>query len=508
MFRKRLFHSTLLILIILTTVAAKSLPTDQTGLQPSAPPASPQAPNGPNIKFNVSVGRDANACATQDSLTVATGTQVFYCYEVENTGDVTLARHTLVDDQLGTLLNNFAYDLLPGASVFITASLMITGTLANVASWTAFTEGGTPVNELDSALVTVVDAGISLNKTVGTDTLSCAATDSIIVPVGTKVTYCYTVTNTGTENLVTHTLVDDKLGTLLNNLPYVLVPSASAFITATAVINTATVNNATWTGSTGGVSYSASDSAKVSISDGGASLSLNKTVGTNTTTCAASDSITVLAGTKVTYCYTVSNTGNQNLVTHTLVDDQLGTILNNLPYVLVPGASAFITQSVTVNSSVTNTAAWTALTGGGLTASGLDTATVTVGTELPSLLLNKTVGEDPLVCAAADSITVPAGSVVTYCYTVTNTGPLPLVSHDLVDDQLGTILNNLTYNLVPGASAFITQSVTVNGTVSGNATWTGSTADGAAASESDSTLVTVSGASGFRVRLPQIMKSP
>jgi hypothetical protein len=153
-------------------------------------------------------------------------------------------------------------------------------------------------------------------------------------------------------------------------------------------------------------------------------------------------------------------------------------------------------------------ASWTALTADGRTASDLDTATVTIGAELPSLSFNKTVGTDPLVCAATDSITVPAGTRVTYCYTVTNTGPLPLVSHDLVDDQLGTILTDFSYNLLPGASVFITQSVTVVDSVTSFATWTARTAGGTPTFETDSTLVTVTGAFNFRVRLPMVMRAP
>ena len=37
-----------------------------------------------------------------DAITVSAGTQVYYCYEVENTGDVTFEFHDLEDDQLGT----------------------------------------------------------------------------------------------------------------------------------------------------------------------------------------------------------------------------------------------------------------------------------------------------------------------------------------------------------------------------------------------------------------------
>jgi hypothetical protein len=235
-----------------------------------------------------------------------------------------------------------------------------------------------------------------------------------------------------------------------------------------------------------------------------AGLSLNKTVGTDANVCAAGDSIDVPAGTQVTYCYTVTNTGTEELISHDLVDNQLGPVLTAFSYNLAPSASAFLTQTVSVTSTVINTATWTARTSGGAIASDMDTATVTVVP--PSLSLVKTVGTDANVCAAGDSINVPAGTLVTYCYTVTNTGTEELITHDVVDDQLGALLTAFPYNLAPSASAFFTSSVTVNSGVINIATWTGQTAGGATASENDSAQVTVIGEQNYRIYLPEIFR--
>lgn len=85
--------------------------------------------------------------------------------------------------------------------------------------------------------------------------------------------------------------------------------------------------------------------------------------------------------------------------------------------------------------------------------------------------LNKTVGTDPNACAATDTITVPAGTEVTYCYEVTNNGPISLTLHSLEDTDLGVILSNFNYNLMPGSSAFLTQTVTLYDTTVNTATW-------------------------------------
>ena len=506
---KRWLHTVLSILILAASQPA-GLPiasADGGELRPVEPVQS-EAPTGANLIFNVTVGLDPFACASGDSLTVGAGAVVYFCYTAKNTGDEILVRHTLMDSQLGSLLNYFDFDLLPSASVFITASATIASPVINTASWTSFTSGNALVNLLDSARVFVADAGLALNKTVGTDPNACGANDSITVPAGTKVTYCYSAHNTGTENLVSHSLVDDQLGTVLSNLGYLLSPGASVFITQTAIASLATINSATWTARTAGnVPISATDTAKVSIAAGAsASLSIEKTAGTDANICAVTDSITVLTGTKVTYCYHVKNTGSQTLTTHDVMDDQLGALLTNFAYPLAPGASVFFTETIIANSNVINTATWTARTAGGVVASELDSATVVVSPELPSLLLKKTVGTDPNACATSDSISVPVGTRVFYCYGVTNTGPQNLVAHDLFDDHLGTILNGLAYNLLPGASVFITQSVTLNSNVTNIATWTGHTASAAAAVDTDQAQIIVPGGLNFRLYLPEILK--
>jgi subtilisin-like proprotein convertase family protein len=143
----------------------------------------------------------------------------------------------------------------------------------------------------------------------------------------------------------------------------------------------------------------------------GYSIELEKTVGTDPNTCAASDSLTLPpGGGDVTYCYTVTNTGLVTLTLHTLVDDQLGTILNSFPYNLNPGASAFVTATTTITNNVVNVATWTAGDGSD-TASATDSASVTVQYYLPD------IETDPSVTSAQ-----PADTVVTQTLQITNAG--------------------------------------------------------------------------------------
>jgi hypothetical protein len=96
---------------------------------------------------------------------------------------------------------------------------------------------------------------IQLDKTVGLDPTTCAATNSISIPAGgggTTVYYCYTATNNGTTTMTTHTLVDSEFGPLLVDFPYPLgsgesVSNVDFGYVMSATIAATTVNTATWT---------------------------------------------------------------------------------------------------------------------------------------------------------------------------------------------------------------------------------------------------------------------
>jgi hypothetical protein len=116
--------------IVLTTTAVVGLPS--------------------SISLVKTVGVEAGTCAATTTITVTAGTTVYYCYEVTNTGNITLSLHDLDDDQLGSLVAGLAYDLAPGASVdTVAAGLTISTTImtdtVNTATWTAYNAGPTDV---------------------------------------------------------------------------------------------------------------------------------------------------------------------------------------------------------------------------------------------------------------------------------------------------------------------------------------------------------------------------
>jgi hypothetical protein len=98
---------------------------------------------------------------------------------------------------------------------------------------------------------------------------------------------------------------------------------------------------------------------------------------------------------------------------------------------------------------------------------------------------------------------VAAGTAVTYCFLVTNTGLTTFTRHDLEDSHLGTILDGFPYNLTPGASVFLTQTAVITQTTVNTATWTAyNPGPSDVAEDSDSVTVTVI----HRLYLPVIIK--
>lgn len=91
----------------------------------------------PAVELTKTVGTVPAVCAPTTTISVATGADVYYCYHIENTGGVTFEYHTLVDDQLGTLLSNAPVTLAPGATYDHIEMATINAPVINHATWTA-----------------------------------------------------------------------------------------------------------------------------------------------------------------------------------------------------------------------------------------------------------------------------------------------------------------------------------------------------------------------------------
>ncbi|MFN2187919.1 MAG: DUF6923 family protein, partial [Candidatus Promineifilaceae bacterium] len=90
------------------------------------------------------------------------------------------------------------------------------------------------------------EAVLVLTKTAALDSGDCGVSDSIEIPAGWTVTYCYDITNKGDITLTQHSLVDSNLGLLFDG-DLALIPGGTQRISVTAAISSTIVNTATWT---------------------------------------------------------------------------------------------------------------------------------------------------------------------------------------------------------------------------------------------------------------------
>lgn len=218
--------------------------------------------------------------------------------------------------------------------------------------------------------------------------------DAPAVAIGTVITYRYTISNNGNVTISQLSALDDRLGLL--PLPVTtLAPQASvqSQMTHTLALSDLPVlmNTVKATGiSVGGNQINSQTKTTLKLLD--AEIVLTKTVGIAGIgpTCATTDLLQAPLGTTVRYCYQVENRGAIALPSHTVVDDQLGVLLNGAAIRLAPGATYSTSITATLSVSTTSVTTWTStfpytvtLTGGEvvnkqLTVSALDSATVTI----------------------------------------------------------------------------------------------------------------------------------
>ena len=109
----------------------------------------------PAIAVAKTVSLDGS-CGTANTINAPFGANVTYCYQVTNTGDVTLTHHTVDDDVLGPILTNFPYNLAPGGSAFVTQTYTFPGgDVTNIMTWTAYVSA-TTISATASATATVL----------------------------------------------------------------------------------------------------------------------------------------------------------------------------------------------------------------------------------------------------------------------------------------------------------------------------------------------------------------
>jgi hypothetical protein len=130
----------------------------------------------PSIVVTKTVGLDANTCATTSNIAAPYNSFVTYCYTMVNTGNVTVTNHTVDDDKLGNLLNNFVFPVGPGNGVYFTVTTQITDSVTNVVTWTVTVNGQSATSANGTATVTGTPTDVALTTFAGNG-------GSLLVPI-------------------------------------------------------------------------------------------------------------------------------------------------------------------------------------------------------------------------------------------------------------------------------------------------------------------------------------
>ena len=401
-----------------------------------------------------------------DMLTASNGTAISYCMVVSNRGNSTFTNLTLTDPSLGVGLST-NLNLAPGQIFSVVLNSSVNGDLTNVASVVGSDTTGGVATALSTAIVDEIEApmrpALALIKTIQPGPGTCpGGVNSLSATNGDAVTYCLIVSNTGNTSLTNISLSDPQLGIATNLTD---LTAGSVFeLTFHATADGSLTNTATVTGSdpTGGL-HMASDSAILQVreeSDSGAEVSLSKTVqlGAGMPCPGGFDFVQGTNGVDITYCLSVSNSGDSVISNLSLIDADIGFLLNtNL--VLNPGSTFNVALGSTINGDLTNLATVSA-SGPTNTVSAMDDAVVDA-LDIPvvftgSLSLVKTVGLGDFTCPGGTSMVVGAtGADITYCLIVSNAGNLTLTNVMLSDPAI-SVNTNLPGPLTPGSTFTLT----------------------------------------------------
>ena len=426
------------------------------------------------------------SASPNDTAHFTVGQVITYSFAVTNTGNVTMSNVTVADSGFtgaGPLspisCPSSTASMAPGATATCTATYTITqadvdaGKISNDATAQGTAPGATTPTTSPSSHVDVPGSqnpALSVVKSASPTTLNKA---------GDKVTYLFTVTNTGNVTM-SNIAVNETSFTGTGTAPVVscpatpssLVPGAQVTCTATYTATQADVdagsitNTATAQGTAPGSTtptVSPASTATVTVPPAPA-LTVMKTA--NPTTVA-------MAGDTVSYSFLVTNTGNVTM-SNVAVNESSFTGTGTAPVVscpttvLAPASSVTCTATYTATQadvdagSITNTATAQGTAPGATTPTVSPASTATVAaTPAPALSVVKSA-------SPSDPASFKVGQVVTYSFAVTNTGNVTMSNVSVADTGFtgSGMLSPVSCpagaaSLAPGASVTCTATYTI-----------------------------------------------
>jgi uncharacterized repeat protein (TIGR01451 family) len=397
------------------------------------------------LAIQVTASLDA-ICGNEDDAEVQTvleGADVYYCYDVTNTGE-TDVYGVSIDDPLAGVLGTA--DLAAGESTtFISEPVATFADETHEAFASGTDEFGLWVDsDLDAAGADVIFPSLTIDKTVSTDG-TCPGTEEVYATEGDVVTYCYTVTNDGDTTIDNVTIFDGDEAIVLGTIEPGASANASDDVAVTDDVETLATASGT-DSALGSTVDSDEDGAAVDVVFPELDIAITAS---DDGTCPGDEVVNVLIDAPVTWCYAVTNTGDVDVADISVEDDLNGLLAASIEFLAV-GETAFISLDDVSFDDVllTGFASGSDVATGSLVDSEPDAASVNIVN--PDIDLDVTYSVDGS-CPGFDSVEVVAGSDAWLCYDVTNLGDTAATDLILMDETYG-----FTWTidaLLPGESA-------------------------------------------------------
>lgn len=412
------------------------------------------------VSFDNAIWVDAN---TPPGLIVATGSNVYYKFVVNNTGSVELFNITLTDD---------VYSLSPSPPMFLSPNETFTyyfgpvtalsGQHANTANATGEYNAVT-YNASDSANYFGASASISTVKYISSDNstwIDANTPPGLIVSSGSNIYYKFVINNTGTAILFNISLTD-SVYSLSAVLPASLAPNETFtyFYGPVSALDGQHTNTASATGQLNNVNYTSTDDANYFGES--PAISVVKLISLDNSTWIDANTPpgpTVTAGSNVYYKFVITNIGNIELSNITLSDNTYTLENLTLPETLAPNASFtyYFGPTSAQLGQHTNTATATGQYNNTTYSDTYDGNYNGIQPGNPAIKIVKYVSVDCKKWCDANSPpgpTVLAGKNIYYKFVVTNIGDVTISNITLSDDPFIDFSGfSLPSTLQPGES--------------------------------------------------------
>jgi hypothetical protein len=294
--------------------------------------------------------------------------------------------------------------------------------------------------------------------------------------LGEVITYTFAVTNTGSTTLTNVVVTDTMVGLTIAGSPIVSLAGgdSSSAITGTYTITEADIEAG---GVTNSALATATDPNNIDITDISGTAKDNDLSTVTTVTRSASVALvktesvngTGALGDVITYTFKVINTGNDSLTNVVVTDTMVGLTITGSPITsLAAGdSSSAITGTYTITQAnidaggVTNSALVTAKDPNNIDVT--DISGTTIDNDISTVTTISPVSAIALVKTARVSGAGALGDVITYIFTVTNTGNATL-TNVVVTDSMVAITGSPISSLAPGTIAIAMATYTITQT--------------------------------------------